>query len=196
MRKAKTPDNFFAEAPLWRDELLALRKALTSCGLIEEIKWGAPCYTLNGVNVVGLGAFKSYVGLWFHQGALLKDEARVLVNAQDGRTKAQRQWRMTSPAEIKPKLIQAYVKEAAALAAAGEKIAPDRNKELVVPPALTKALKADKAAGAAFKVMSKGRQREFADYIAEAKQETTKQKRLDKILPLIRVGGGLHDKYR
>jgi uncharacterized protein YdeI (YjbR/CyaY-like superfamily) len=39
---------------------------------------------------VGIGGFKSYFGLWFHQGALLTDKAGVLINAQEGRTKALR----------------------------------------------------------------------------------------------------------
>lgn len=196
MQRAKTPDDFFANATQWREELASLRKILLTSGLKEEIKWGAPCYTLDGVNVVGIGAFKSYVGLWFHQGALLKDEAGVLVNAQEGVTKAQRQWRMTSAADIKPARIKAYVKEAAALAKAGEKIAVERNKPLVLPPELEAALKQDKTAAAAFKALKPGLRREYADYIAEAKQAATKARRIEKILPAIRAGGGLNDKYR
>jgi len=48
----------------------------------------------------------------------------------------------------------------------------------------------------AFNELTKGKQREFATYIKEAKQEKTKQKRLEKITPLIEAGKGLHDKYR
>ena len=38
--------------------------------------------------------------------------------------------------------------------------------------------------------------REYAEYIASAKQHATKQKRIDKILPMIEAGVGLNDKYR
>ena len=51
----------------------------------------------NGKNLVGLGSFKSYVGLWFHQGALLADKHQVLVNAQQGRTRAISAMRSETP---------------------------------------------------------------------------------------------------
>ncbi len=66
----------------------------------ETIKWGAPVYTLDYKNIVGLGAFKSYVGLWFFQGALLNDEKKKLINAQEDKTKALRQWRFNSVKKI------------------------------------------------------------------------------------------------
>ncbi len=45
-------------------------------------------------------------GLWFHQGATLKDASNKLINAQDGKTKVLRQWRMTHANEIKPSIIE------------------------------------------------------------------------------------------
>lgn len=196
MHKAKSADEFFESAPLWRAELKALRKILIASGLTEEVKWGGPCYTQGGVNVVGLGAFKSYFGLWFFQGALLKDAKKVLVNAQEGRTKAQRQWRMQSADDIKPALVSNYVREAIALAKSGATVAKSPPKKLVMPAELTKALAGDKKAEAAFKALTSGRQREYADYVSEAKQAATREKRVAKILPMIRAGGGLNDRYR
>ena len=61
-------------------------------------------------------AFKSYFGLWFHQGVTLKDEASVLINAQERKTKALRQWRMTSVKDIKPAIVKRYLKEAIEIA--------------------------------------------------------------------------------
>ncbi len=196
MHKAKSADEFFEKAPLWRAELTTLRRVLLASGLDEEIKWSAPCYTLNGVNVVGLGAFKSYFGLWFFQGALLNDARKVLINAQEGRTKAQRQWRMNSAAEIEPAVIARYLREAIALAKSGATAAKAPPKKLIMPPELTKALGADKKVGAAFKALTPGRQREYADYVNEAKLAPTKEKRIVKILPMIAKGGGLNDKYK
>jgi len=196
MHKAKSADDYFEKATLWRTELKTLRNLLLECGLNEEIKWGVPCYTLDGVNVVGIASFKSYVGLWFFQGALLKDADKVLVNAQEGRTKAQRQWRMTSAAEIKPTVVVRYLKEAIAIAKSGAVIPKAPAKKLVMPPELSKALQSDKKAGAAFKLLTPGRQREYADYVSEAKQAATKEKRVAKILPMIAKGGGLNDKYK
>jgi len=68
--------------------------------MTETIKWSAPVYTFEGKNLVGLGAFKSYVGLWFFQGSLLNDKKKKLINAQEGKIKALRQWRFNSVKEI------------------------------------------------------------------------------------------------
>lgn len=196
MAEKKTPDTYFANAKAWRDELSQLRKVLCSLDLDETLKWGAPCYTLGGANIVGVAAFKEHFALWFHQGALLKDDKGVLVNAQEGVTKAQRQWRMTSARDIKPALIKSYVREAMVNEKAGKSIKPDRAKPLVIPTELTTALKNDMKARAAFEAMSKTLRREYAEYISQAKQDATKQRRLEKILPMIRSGVGLNDKYR
>lgn len=196
MKYAKSADEYFAGAKMWGDELKILRNILKAEDLVEEVKWGGPCYTHGGKNVVGLGAFKSYFGLWFHQGALLEDKAGVLTNAQEGKTKALRQWRMNAARDIKPAMIKRYVREAIGLAGEGRRIAPARDKPVVIPPELKKALQRNKKAGARFKALGRGAQREYADYIAEAKREETRVRRLEKILPMIAAGAGLNDKYR
>lgn len=116
MKRAATPDAFFEGLTQWRAEADKLRAILLGCGLEETVKWGGPVYRADGKNVVGLAAFKSYFGLWFFDGARLADKERVLINAQEGKTKSMRQWRMTKAADVKPALIKAYVEEAAALA--------------------------------------------------------------------------------
>ena len=196
MKKARSVDKYIADASTWQDELKRLREILLATELKEEVKWGAPCHTYDGKNVVGMAGFKSYFGLWFFQGALLKDDKKVLMNAQEGRTKALRQWRMQTTKEIKPAIIKSYVQEAIKLAKEGKQIAPARNKQVVVPPELKKALRSTKTAGNNFKNLRLGLQREYADYVAEAKREDTKLRRIEKILPMIDAGAGLHDKYR
>ena len=196
MNKLKSVDDYLASVKAWRDELTMLRDLLRESGLEETIKWGAPCYVYNGQNVVGLSGFKSYFGLWFHQGALLADKDKVLINAQEGKTKGMRQWRMGSKSEIKPAQIKRYVKEAMALAKSDIKIAPARGKPVVVPAALEKALAANKKAAAAFADLTPGRKREYTDYVDEAMLEETKLRRIEKILPMIAAGKGLNDKYR
>lgn len=196
MKQNKTVDDYINNAGRWQSELKTLRKILQSCRLTEDVKWGAPCYTHNGKNVVGLGAFKSYFGLWFHQGALLKDKSNVLINAQEGKTKALRQWRMHTAGDIKPTVIKRYVKESIALFDAGREIRASKNKPVSVPPELSAALRRNKGATAAFRGLRKGLQREYADYIGSAKRDETKRKRIDKVLPMIAAGIGLNDKYR
>ena len=61
---------------------------------------------------------------------------------------------------------------------------------------LKKALQANKKAKACFEKLTKDKQREFADYVTDAKRTETKLKRLDKIIPLILANQGLNDKYR
>ena len=196
MKSYKTVEEFLKKAPAWNKELKELREVLLSTGLEETVKWGAPAYCHNGKNVVGISGFKNYFGLWFFQGALLKDSKKVLMNAQDGKTHAMRQWRFESGEAIDAKLIRAYVKESVALVDKGIEIKPNRDKPLVVPPELTTALKKNKKAAAIFEKMSKSCRREYAEHIASAKQEETKVRRLEKILPMIVAGGGLHDKYK
>jgi len=196
MKSYKTVEEFLKKAPAWNAELATLREILLSTGLEETMKWGAPAYCYNGKNVVGIGGFKNYFGLWFFQGALLKDSKKHLINAQDSTTKAMRQWRFESPEAIDAKTIRSYVKEACELVDKGIAIKPDRDKPLVVPPELEAALKKNRKAKAIFDAMSKSCRREYAEHISTAKQLETKQRRLEKILPMIEAGGGLNDKYK
>lgn len=196
MKGARSVDEYLDHLEEWHDEIARLREILTSTELEETVKWGTPTYTLDGKIVVGMAAFQSHFALWFHQGALLTDPDQVLVNAQEGRTKALRQWRFSSSKEIKVRAIKKYVKEAIELERAGERVAIDRARAVEVPDELTRALAKDKVAKKAFAALTPGKQREYASHIAEAKRAETKQKRLEKILPMIAAGIGLNDKYR
>ena len=196
MKRYKTVEDYLDNAPRWQAELIRLREIMSDTPLAEEVKWGAPAYTHNGKILVGLGGFKQWFCLWFHQGALLEDADKVLVNAQEGKTKALRQWRMTSKNDIKPSIIKRYVREAIALADAGKEIKAERKKPVAIPDELQKAMRRYKGATAAFRELTPGKQREYAEHIVSAKRDDTQQKRIAKILPMITAGVGLHDKYR
>ena len=196
MKRAKSVDEYIENSPHWQSELNKLREILTSTALTEEIKWGAPCYTHGGKNIVGIAAFKDYFGLWFHQGVFLSDPAGVLINAQEGKTKALRQWRFTSGKDIKVRQIKSYVSEAIGLQEQGKELKPERNKKFDVPAELDQALAGNRQAKAAFAQLTPGRQREYATYVAEAKREATRVGRTEKVIPMILAGVGLHDKYR
>ncbi len=198
MVRPKSVEDFINTREKWQAEITRLREILVSMDLEEGIKWMFPCYTHNKKNVVGIGGFKSYFGLWFYEGASMSDSQGVLTNAQEGKTKDLRQWRMTTAKEIKVRSIRAYVKEAIELSRVAKKKSPQkRNVSTVeVPPELHVALRANKKAAAAFNSLTPGRQRDYAEYIATAKRPETKLKRLEKILPMITNGVGLNDKYR
>lgn len=99
----------------WTLELEILQHIISKTNMVEKIKWGAPVYTLNGKNVDGINGFKNHFALWFYKGVDLKDDAKVMVNAQEGVTKSLRQWRFTSKSEINEKLILEYIEEAKSL---------------------------------------------------------------------------------
>lgn len=91
---------------------------------------------------------------------------------------------------------QALFKEAIGHVDAGNEIKAVHSTSVDVPDELAKAMRRHKDATAAFRKLTPGRQREYAEHIASAKRDDTKQKRIEKVLPMIASGIGLHDKYR
>lgn len=179
----------------WGEELALLRTILEKTELVATNKWGGEVYTINNKNVLGIGGFKNYFTIWFWNGVFLKDEAKVLVNANEGVTKGLRQWRFASADEINEKLILHYVKEAIQNEKAGLSIKPEK-KEAMKCEFLESELQKDNPLKTAFEQFSPYKQKEFWEYMATAKQEKTKATRFEKIKPMILDGIGLNDKYR
>lgn len=92
-------DAYLNRSERWQAEMTALRALLLECPLTEDLKWGVPCYTLDGKNVVLIHAFKEYCALLFHKGALMKDPDGVLIQQTDN-VQSARQIRFTSLDEI------------------------------------------------------------------------------------------------
>lgn len=181
----------------WKDGLTELRSMILETELEEEIKWGAPVYTLSGKNVVGLVGMKSYMGLWFYMGVFLSDPDHLLDRSSD-KTKGLRKLMFHSIEEFREKKAQVrkYLLEAIENQKAGKEIRPNRSKKLVIPPELQAALSNNAALNAAFDQLTPGRKREYADHVASAKQSATKLRRIEKMTPLILAGKGLHDQYK
>ena len=196
MEYAKTVDGYIEKQEKWKNQLIHLRKLLAGTALKEEIKWGAPTYTLNGKLIAGMAAFKNHYGIWFFQGVFLKDTHRKLVNAQEGKTKAMRQWRFMEGDIIDEDLVLSYIEEAIQNCKDGKVLKVQPKVGVTIPPVLMEALKKNTKLDAAFNNLTPGKQREYAEYIGEAKREDTQQKRLVKIGPMILEGKGLHDKYK
>lgn len=197
MGSKKSPDDWYAAVTKWPEEVAELRKILTALPLEETIKWNMPVYVSGGRNVVGVGAFKSYFGLWFYDGALLADKSDVLTNAQAGKTQALRQWRMLGAADIKPAIVRRYVKEAIQLAADGKTVPRTKPKtRLTLPQELNDALRANPELKQSFTALTAAQRREYATYIGEAKRAETRRQRTDRAIPLILSGAGLNDRYR
>jgi uncharacterized protein YdeI (YjbR/CyaY-like superfamily) len=198
MRRASSVDDYIASDEKWQESLLLLRELFCSTSLQETVKWGMPVYTLNNKNVAGFSAFKSWTGIWFFQGVFLKDEEGKLINAQEGTTKALRQWRFMSVDEIKSQhnTILAYLEEAIQNQKDGKEINAEKNKPIVIPVELEQAFSQNPALKDSFKALPLSKKREFTEHIGSAKREETRIQRLEKSIPMILEGIGLSDKYR
>jgi len=197
MKRAASVEEYIESGSNWTKELSELRRILLKTEFDETLKWGIPTYTINGKNVAGIAGFKEFFGIWFFNGVFLKDEKKVLINAQEGKTKAMRQWRFKSIDELDEKLILKYVKEAIENQRLGKELKPERKKkETIIPKELEDVLKPNLDLKKCFDALSPYKQREFCEYIDTAKREATKQSRLEKIIPMIQEGKGLNDKYK
>lgn len=196
MKYAKTLAEFFEINMQWQQELMMLRDILLSTGMEEGIKWGAPVYMVDGKNVVGIGSFKSYFGLWYYQGGLLKDKEKVLFNAQEGITKALRQWRFSSIDDIDQGLVIEYTREAIQNQKEGKQIIPEKKPMPRLPLILIDLFERDALVKEQFYKQTPFRQREYIEYILDAKKDETRIRRLKKITDMLRQGAGLNDKYR
>lgn len=164
--------------------------------LRKEFKWGTDIYTFQGKNVIGWGGFKNFFSIWFYNGVFLEDKEKVLVTASEGKTKALRQWRFTDAVQMDEKKITAYVAEALQVAKDGKEIKPEKSVPLKPEGLLSEHLQADPTFLQAFERLTPGKQKEYIEYINEAKQEKTRLTRLEKIKPMVSEGKGLHDKYK
>jgi uncharacterized protein YdeI (YjbR/CyaY-like superfamily) len=192
----KSVEEYIENHAYWKDELESIRELICSTELVEEIKWGGPCYTLEGKNLVGFGAFQNHCAIWLYQGALLTENTALLHNAQEGKTKALRQIRIVKGQTMNIELLKKYVLESIQLQKDGKEIKPEYNHKVVVPEELKSGLEHDDELKSAFERLTKARQREYAEYISGAKRDETKIRRLEKIGPMILSGVGLNDKYR
>lgn len=126
----------------------------------------------------------------------MEDKAKVLISANEEKTKALRQWRYQSIKDLDVKLIEQYITEAIQMAKDGKEFI-----EVKVPPQepqgiLKDALDMDLDLKHAFFALTPGRRKDYMEFIDDAKQEKTKVKRLEKIKPMILQGKGLNDKYK
>jgi uncharacterized protein YdeI (YjbR/CyaY-like superfamily) len=198
MKNANSVESYIDSRKEWVDTLQLLREIFRSTEMEETVKWGMPTYTVNRKNVAGYSAFKSYVGIWFHQGVFLSDPHEKLVSAQEGVTKALRQLRFSSKNEVEEnrEMILEYLEEAIQNQKEGKEIKPERNKSFEIPEELQQVLNSDPAVRDRFVGLSHSRRREYAEYVAGARREITRKQRLEKIVHMILEGVGLNDRYK
>lgn len=193
MKQYAGVDAYLEESNQWPDAIRALRPVLLDCGLTEAIKWGKPCYTHGGKNIVILQEMKGFLALMFFKGALLSDPEKVLVD-QGPNSRSARRIEVTSVEDVSrlEAVVKAYVAEAIAIEDAGLEVGPAPPPKLVEE--LEQRLGDDPALQAAFESLTPGRQREYNLYFSGAKRAETRATRVDKYISKILAGKGLRDR--
>ncbi len=185
---------YFSKATKWGEELQELRRIVLGCGLTEELKWGVPCYTLDGRNIVLIHVFKEYCAVLLFKGALLKDEDGLLIQ-QTANTHTTRQVRFTNTQtiiDLEPRITE-FIREAINVERSGLKPASNSSKALVFPEEFQAKLDESAALKLAFEALTPGRQRAYNLYFSSAKLAKTRQARIEKCIPDILAGKGLND---
>ncbi|MDO1514007.1 DUF1801 domain-containing protein [Maribacter confluentis] len=198
MDKQELLHKFYTEDHRFNIGVNELRALILETGLQETYKWNFPTYTLDNKNIVAICKFNAHFGVWFFNGVYLSDPNKVLENAQEGKTKAMRHWKFHSVEDIDFQTVKSYVLEAIENQKKGLQMVPEKKTPtpLIIPSHLLAALGKNTDLKKAYYTLSPYKQKEYAEYIATAKQEKTKLSRLEKSIPLTLEGKGLNDKYR
>ncbi len=123
-------------AKKWQNETDNLRKIVLDCDLVEELKWGKPCFTYQKKNVAIIIPLKDACALSFFKGALLKDPKHILQKI--GEAQAGRWIKFTSPKEISAlqPTLRSYIYDAIEVEESGKKVPLKKASEYVVPEEL------------------------------------------------------------
>ena len=187
-------DAYLERLTTWADEVRELRSICLGSGLVEDLKWGKPCYTLDGGNVVLIHSFKAYCALLFFKGALLDDADGLLIRQTDN-VQAARQIRFTGVAQIRKlkSVVKAYIAQAVALEKSDAKVEYKKTEDFAVPEEFQARLDDTPALKAAFEVLTPGRRRAYLLHFSSAKQPKTRAARVLKATPDILAGKGIDD---
>jgi len=199
-------DAYIAKAAPFAQPVLTHMRALVhnACpNVVEEIKWGRPFFLHRGTILCNISAFKVHCsfGFWGAEiGKLLREDG-VLQEGGMGSL-----GRITSIKDLAPeKKLLGYIRQAAALIESGQgdnrvvvarRVVKAPKPPIEEPLEFTAALKKDKAASAAYGAMSPSCQREYAEWIAEAKRPETRERRIAQALEWIAEGKQRNWKYQ
>jgi uncharacterized protein YdeI (YjbR/CyaY-like superfamily) len=186
-------DAYVRASKRWPEEMNDLRSILLSCGLTEDIKWGKPCYSHKGSNIVILKEMKGFLALMFFKGALLEDPDGVL-EQQGPNSRSARRIRVTSLEDVAgfADTVRAYVAEAIDIEDAGLEVGPAP--EAIPVDEFRERLDDEPAPRSAFEALTPGRQREYNLHFSGAKRAKTREARVEKYARKILDGKGLRDR--
>ncbi len=189
-------------APFARPILTHLRALMhkASPQIRETLKWGVPHFDHKGI-VAGMAAFKAHAAFGFWSQRLLKErlgkdsEKLFPENAESGM--GGRKFRSLSELPPDALLVRAI---RAAVALNEEGIRPKRDvrkKPPVKPPAyLVAAFRKNAKAKKTFEGLTPSQQREYVEWLTEAKQEATREKRLATTIEWLAEGKQRYWKYQ
>ena len=182
-------DVFMKKTTTWHDEYEVLREIALATGLDEDLKWGQPCYTLNGKNIFLLHSFKEYIAVFFMKGVVMKDPKSILIQ-QTPNVQAGRQIRFKNLEEIvkAKKVIKAYMAEAIAVEEAGIEVPLKKAAPVEIPKDIAAAMKKVPGLTVAFKKLTLSCQKEYMLYFDGAKKEETRISRVEKYAEKILSG--------
>jgi uncharacterized protein YdeI (YjbR/CyaY-like superfamily) len=161
----------------------------------ETIKWGMPAFDYKGP-MCGMAAFNQHATFGFWKSSLVFDKNDQYAIDPNGMGAF---GKMTSVSDLPPKrALLGYIKKAAALNDEGVKVQRKRTPRapLPVPAAFAAALKKNKKATAAFDAMPPSHQREYNEWIGEAKTDATRDKRVAQAMQWIAEGKSRNWKYQ
>ncbi len=187
-------DFFFNKTSQWKEEYELLRMISLDCGLVEELKWGCPCYAFQKNNIVLIHGFKEYCAFLFFKGALLSDANTILIQ-QTENVQSARQIRFTNIQDIieLKQILKAYIYEAIEVEKAGLKVDLKKTEDFDIPDEFQKKLDEMPALKTSFESLTPGRQRAYIFHFSQAKQSKTREARVEKYLDKILDGKGLED---
>ncbi len=192
-------------APFAQPILNHLRELVhKSCPEVEEtIKWSRPFFEYRGAILGNMSAFKEHCsfGFWgLEIGAVLR-EAKVL--REDGMGSL---GRITNVKDLPPdKLMLGWIRQAAQFVDSGQYTSPIAARHRVVkapkppletPTEFSAALRKNRKAANVFAALSPSCQREYIEWIADAKRAETREKRISTALGWIAEGKQRNWKYQ
>jgi uncharacterized protein YdeI (YjbR/CyaY-like superfamily) len=178
-------------APFAQPILTRLRQTVhEACPEVEEgMKWRSPHFGYRGM-LCGMAAFKEHCSFGFWKGELVIPEAERNGMGHFGK--------LTRVEELPSKqVLTGYIRKAMAINEQGlkvERTAPSKRR-VTVPPVLQRALKQNRAARDGFENFSSSHQREYVEWIREAKTDETRQRRLATAIEWMAEGKPRNWKY-
>lgn len=186
-------DRYLSKAEKWQEEMEQLRTICLDCGLTEALKWGKPCYTFQESNIAIIQPFKESCALMFFKGVLLEDPNDILEKPGEN-SRIARRIPFTSVQEIveMEPILKSYIDEAIEAEKAGLEVDVEEKTE-PIPEELQKKLDENPDLKTAFEALTPGRQRGYILHFSGAKQSKTRERRVEKCIPKILNGKGLHE---